>query len=186
MFALLHIILLCSFVGVTLALLLVHAASRRRVEPVQLCWATGRWAGVPPAPLAFMACVALLMLGTQWTGHTLPAWIFAGYLMGGTFWLAGAWLAGEVLVTDGGLVAPTGRTRCAMAWADVCDYFETERNGCRYVVFFYVDARGRRRRLDVRVPASRYEPFRHIVRTRIDTRMERSLQQTYGKKALEG
>ena len=74
----------------------------------------------------------------------------------------------------------------AVAWSQVVDYFEMAQGNQQRFVFFYLDHTDTRRRLELSVPRSRYAPFARLVREKIDARFNRSAQQVYGKKALEG
>ncbi|GIV60115.1 hypothetical protein GQ464_009270 [Rhodocaloribacter litoris] len=186
MFATLHILLLCGFIGVTSMLMLINVMSRLRVRHVLLAWRTGRFWGLPLWPLGFMAFVGGSMVYTDLTGHVIAPGIFAGYLVGGIFWFTGVFFASTFLVTEAGLIGGVGRARRAVAWVQIADYFEAEDRGKRCFVFLYVDERGRRGRLEVPVPDAHQEAFRRIVRAKIDARIEYRVQQAYGKKALEG
>lgn len=182
MFTVLHSILLAGFVGVTSLLLAVTVGHRLRMRQVLLAWPTGRFFGVPGWPAAFLVTVVLFMIWAPLDDRTVTPFLFAGYLVGGVFWLVSVWLASSVVVTRFGL----GRHRWSLAWDQVSDYFTVTRGRRQVYVFLYGDARGRQRRFELAVPARHRARFEHIVRARLDARIGPGAPQATGKKALEG
>ena len=73
-----------------------------------------------------------------------------------------------------------------MAWGQVVDYFDDNTVFPACYVFFYLDPTDARRRLELKVPRSQRAAFQQIVREKLDARFDLSVQQVYGKKALEG
>ena len=182
----LHIVLLIGFIGVTALLMLVTIANRLRVEGVLLAWRTGRLFGWPLWPSLFMGAVVLLMGYGLLFDTDVPIGVFVGYLLGGSFWFAAALLSTSIFVTEHGFIRNVSRAHEALTWAQVSDYFEVEQDEDRYYVFLVIDENNQRRRLELKVPLAQQVRFRQIVRAKLDARIEFGMQQTYGKKALEG
>ncbi|MDX1548549.1 MAG: hypothetical protein R3247_16250 [Rhodothermales bacterium] len=180
--ATLHLILQVGFLGVTFLLLVVMVANRLRVRRVRMAWRRGPLFGLPAWPSAFLAAVLVFAAGVFLAGHPVPMTLLAGYLIGGAFWFGAGWLAASVLVTEYGLVLQARCDDRAVAWEQIVDYFEAG----PHVVFFYRDAAGRRRRIELPVPKRCRTAFRRLVREKLDARFERTAQQVYGKKTLEG
>lgn len=185
-FITLQLILLLGFIGVTSLLMLVTVTNRMRLRRVVRSWRTGRLFGFPLWPAAFLLLVLLFSLYAVAAEHVLHATTLAGYLVGGAFWMVAALLSCTVNVTEYGLILNVNRVDQAVAWGQVVDYFEFEREKGHAYVFFYLDGSGVRRRLELTVPATLVDSFRDIVSAKLDARFEFSAQQLYGKKALEG
>lgn len=182
----LHQWVLAGFLGVTAMLMAVTLLNRFRVRGVLLSWGGGRLWQIPRWPALFMVGVLAFWAVSLFTGQRLPAYLFLGYLLGGTFWLVSVLFATTTVVTQCGLLCHARGARTALAWGEVVDYFACHRHGRYGYVFFYHDAAGRRRRLDLAVPAAYREAFRHILSRELDERFELAVQPPPGKKALEG
>ncbi len=157
-----------------------------RVRRVLVTWNTGMLGGLPLWPSAFIVLVSGLMFFTVLSGHRISLLIFLGYLIGGAFWFVATMLSSMVLVTEIGIVTNVNKTGRAIAWGQITDYFEVDVRKTAHCVFLYAEEGGKRMRLDLRIPQSRYARFRQIIRSKVDARMEFGFQQAYGKKALEG
>lgn len=184
--ATLHLIVQIGFICVTLLLLLVTAANRLRVRHVLLSWHTGKLLGFPVWPTVFLATVLVFSLGTLAMGQTLSWFLMAGYFVGGIFWLIASMLSSSVLITEYGLIYHPNRVGHVVAWGQMVDYFDTVSLRKHRYVFFYLDQTDTRRRLELTVPRSQRAAFRRVVGEKLDARFELSMQQVYGKKALEG
>ncbi len=182
----LHLALLIGFVSVTSLLMLVTVTNRLRLRRVLVSWRAGRLFGLPVWPVLFLSVVLLFIGYALAMGHALDLSIFAGYLLGGLFWFASALLSATVVVSDYGVLQNVNHAARAIAWGQVVDYFEYARGKQKGYVFFYVDGSGGRRRLELPVPALHRQRFDAIVAAKLDARFDFSMQQTYGKKTLEG
>lgn len=184
--AALHTILLGTFLSVTSLLVLITLANRMRVRRVRMVWRPGgRWS-FPVWPTGFVGIVLLLWSFSLSIGPSLHPSIFTGYLMGGVFWWVAVWLSQNVLVTEEGILRYVGRHHEALAWGQVCDYFERSGQNLVRFSFLYTDASGTRRRFDLPVPAGCQARFRQLLREKLDARMAFMTEQLYGKEALEG
>ena len=170
----------------TALLVLITVVNRLRVQPVVASWHTGRLFGLPLWPVIFIVLVLGSMAYTLEAGHSISPGVFMGYLMGGSFWLIAMMLSSTLLVTEMGIVTNVNRAGQAVAWGQITDYFEIDSGKKTHCVFLYADENGRRRRLELHVPPRHHSRFRHIVRAKVDARMEFGVQQIFGKKALEG
>ncbi len=184
--ATLHLILQVGFISVTVLLLFVTVVNRLRVRHVLLAWRTGKLLGLPLWPTVFLVAVLLFFSGALAMGQALAWTMVVGYLVGGVFWFAASLLSTSVLVTEFGLIYHPNRAGHAVAWGQVVDYFDDNTVLPARYVFFYLDPTDARRRLELKVPRSQRAAFQQIVREKLDVRFDLSVQQVYGKKALEG
>ncbi len=83
-------------------------------------------------------------------------------------------LSSLVIVTPDGILADINRPRELLRWSAVEDYFEGSPTPWHYG-FFYYDARGQRRRLNLLVPRRLRPPFEELIRVALCDRIERSL-----------
>ncbi len=185
-FETLHQILVGGFVAVTVLLLVVTLTNRLRTKDVILSWHPGPLLGVPRWPALFLGLLLAFLVFALLTQPHVPILIFGGYLLGGVFWFAAAFLASAFHVTQHGLVHQINRSGSAVAWGQVVDYFVAAREKEQRYVFFYLDETGSRRRLELHVPAACQEAFHRIVCAHLDARFDFAMEQAYGKKALEG
>lgn len=179
-----HTVLLVGFVSVTVLLMLVTLANRMRVRSVLQTWQRPGWHQASLWPGLFIGATLLLFSYSLVAGHEVPLLLFAGYTLGGLFWLVATRLASAILVTECGLISHVNRQ--AVAWGQIVDYFENTRGKQQVYVFFYLGEDGVRRRLTLSVPPGHQERFARIVNDQLDARFECAMQQAYGKKALEG
>jgi hypothetical protein len=182
----LHLIFQAGFLGVTSLLLLVTVMNRMRVRHVLLSWRTGKLLGLPVWPTLFLGAVVLFFIGSLVIGQAFPLKFVTGYLVGGVFWFVASLLSSSVLVTKHGFICHPHRAGQAVAWGQVVDYFETHETRKHRYVFFYLDPAETRRRLALDIPHLQQAAFSQVVAEKLDARFERSAQQVYGKKALEG
>lgn len=178
-----HILLLLAFIGVTSMLMLVTVINRLRVRDVLLSWPSGRLFGLPLWSSLFLVVVLVFFAISALQDQLLYPMIFAGYLMGGTFWFAASIMMSTVHVTPHGLILNVNRNGRAVAWGQIVDYFEFE---CRHrggVVFFYTDGSGSRQRLELFVPRSFRQRFGHVVRARLSGRFKLHEHEPAGRQA---
>lgn len=182
-----HNVLLIGFLCVTLLLLVVTIINRLRVQQPILSWRHER-TRVPVWPTAFIGVVLLMLTLALVIGQPIRPAMFAGYLLGGTFWFAAVWLSGAVVITEHGIVRNINCAADTVAWGQMVDYFvrsEEEENGACYT-FFFIDVAQCRRRLEIEVPCAEQKRFQQVVSAKLDARFEFCMRQAYGKKALEG
>lgn len=184
-FAILHVALLLGFLGVTSLLMLMTVTNRLRLRRVLLSWRTGRAFGLPLLPLGFILLILGLLGYALLTGRSLMPVMFTGYLVGGVFWFVSALLASTIVVSDYGLILNVNYAERVVAWGQVTDYFACDRDNACSFVFFYVNGSGARQRLELTVPPAQREAFKQVVGSKLDARFDFSVQQAYGKKALE-
>jgi hypothetical protein len=185
-FTVLHSVLLLGFISVTSLLLLMTIANRLRVDRVVVSWWSGRLCGLPLWPSVFIVTALFFFALSFITGRPIEPVVFGGYLTGGVFWFTSSLVSTATLVTKQGVVCNVNMAGQAVAWGQVVDYFERPHGKHARFVFFYLDGHGTRRRLEITVPAAHREVFVQVIRAKLDARFEFSMQQAYGKKALEG
>lgn len=179
-----HLVLLCGFLGVNSALLILAVVNRLRVRRVLLTWPQGRLFGLPLLPVAFLAGV-LVLLGYAWyQDMELATVILSGYVVGGLFWGMAATLRSSVVVSSYGFVNPAAGHRGCIAWSQVTDYACIDEAGCQRYVFFFQDA-GERCRSDLVVPRRHRDVFEHVVELKVDERFAFDARRHYQRKAME-
>lgn len=187
-FALARGALVGLFVGVTLLILVAGLLRRSRFSNVRMSWPTGRLFGLPFGPTMFMTAVLILMGYTLTTGEQFLAmgWTtMTAYVCGGLFWYVGSMLCSATIVTDWGISYRAGRRHVMLRWHEVTDYVATQHRRRRRYVFFKIDARGYKQRMEVFVPWAVRDRFQSLVEFRLDTRFDRSIQRPMGQQALE-
>ncbi len=177
---LLHLGLLCIFLGVASTWMLAMVVNWMRVRAVLMTWMGERTARALAWPAAFTALVVAALVYAYWTDEMLWAVVLAGYGAGGAFWFTAAFLARTVLISRYGIVAHAGRGRHAVAWQQVVDYFCHAEAG-RYV-FLYEDETRARRRLELRVPPPYRDAFAALVREKADARFDFDAQQALAER----
>lgn len=180
-----HILLLLAFIGVTSMLMLVTVINRLRVRDVLLSWPSGSLFGLPLASSLFLVVVFVFFAISALEEQLLYPMIFAGYLMGGTFWFAASILMSTVHITPHGLILNVNRNGRAISWGQIVDYFEFEGSGKSGVVFFYTDGSGSRRRFELVVPRVCEQRFRQIVRARLSGRFKLQEHEPAGRQTHE-
>lgn len=183
----LHQVLLALFVGTTLLLMLATFINRLRIRRILFTWCAGRLFGLPIAPTLFLLVVAPLLVYSLTTGdhrlYTHPL-LLSGYMAGGLFWYIAALLSNSVIVTDYGIIRNVNRIGQAVAWGQMVDYFCCDAKAPGRYVFFYMDKQNEKKRLAITVPRAHQDRFRQLVETKLDARFNFSMEQTYGKTAL--
>lgn len=179
----LHGVLPVCFFGVTLLFLLVTLLHRWQVKRVRLQW-VGRW---PLLPTGFLLLVIGLGVYAALEGQAIPVLRLGLYFSGGMFWLAASVLSAQVLVTECGIIGGVSRSERSIGWGQIVDYFpwQDEKGRLRGFVFLFVDLHGKRRRLNLAVPPAQQWAFHQMLERHLDSRFELTMQQCYGKKALE-
>ncbi len=183
----LHQVLLVLFVGTTMLLMLATFINRLRIRRILFTWCAGRLFGLPIAPTLFLLVVTPLLIYSIMAGHAQPhthPLLLAGYVAGGLFWYIAALLSNSVVVTDYGIIRNVNRIGQAVAWGQIVDYFCCDPKTPGRYVFFYMDKQNEKKRLGITVPRAHHERFRQLVETKLDARFNFSMEQTYGKTAL--
>lgn len=179
LYSVLHFGVLSVFVGGTSVLMLVAVISRLRVRRPLLVWGKGPLTRVPIGPTVFLLGVAVAFLLMEWSGTPVPPSALIGYPAGGVFWVVAAWLVRSVVVTEYGLVTDLPHLHNAVAWRQIVDYVHTARDGQPHVVLLYRDDADQPRRLDVSVPKAHIDEFRHILQTKLDSRLSFLSQEVF-------
>lgn len=182
----LHLALLAAFLLVTTMLLVASSGGLKRAADVEVFWRDVRVQPLPIGPVVFIALMVALLVSVRIADLEIDPLLPIGYLAGGLIWFSASILTAAVIVTDHGLIAYTKSGRHRFAWRQVADYFQFERERTRGFVFFYVDRRGRRRRVKVTVPVRHRVKFDHIVSRYLDDRMDELPEATYGDSTMEG
>ncbi|MGA7304621.1 MAG: hypothetical protein WBW88_07085 [Rhodothermales bacterium] len=180
--------LVVLFVGVSLLIMAAGLLRRSRFNHIRMSWGMGRFFGLPLGPTLFLAGILCLLAYSVATGERVLSigWLAAtAYVVGGLCWYLGALLSGATIVTDWGVSSKLGRRHVQLAWHEVTDYVVTRHRRRNRYVFFHVDTRGYKQRLDVFVPLGVCERFQSVVEFKLDNRFDRSIQRPMGQQALE-
>lgn len=181
-----HFVLLGAFLLVTLLLLATSSAGLNRAADVNMFWRDVRAHAVPLAPAIFVSIMVLLTAVSFFVDLGIHPLLPAGYLAGGVLWLMASVMTAAVVVTQHGVIIQTREGRHRVAWRQVADYFRFENDRRKGYVLFYVDRRGRRRRVEITVPARNYKEFERLLSKYLDSRLEPHPEETYGDSALDG
>lgn len=185
MLSTLHLILVISFVGVTALLLALTVLQRVRIRRVRMTWRTNRVNGLPVWPILFVGAVVLFLVYAQNILPSVPVSVYVGYLVGGVLWFIAVMVSTTSVVTDYGLIPEIGRSGEAVAWGQISDYFEVPDERRVHFVFIYQDFIGVRQRLELSVPSDEVDRFLAIVRSKLEIRLEESVHEIAGSRALE-
>lgn len=180
----LSVALVALFLAITAVLFGYTLFSRCRLRRVILTWRRGPVPGFPLWPTAFLLGVMAFLVYIIGAGLTLNPFVVTGYLVGGSLWFAASVLSQSVVVTDYAIMRNPANPSKALPWGQIVDYFvKPSRSGSRYV-FFYHAASGQRKRMDIKVPHYVQILFQRIVSSKLDARFDYTVEQTYGRKAL--
>lgn len=181
----LHRVALFAFVGVTAVFMLVAVVNRLRLRRPLLVWRrSGAFTHVPLGPSLFLMLVAVGGGHVWLTGRPVPLAVLIGYPAGGIFWAVATWITRSVVITEYGIVRDINQGHRAVVWSQIIDYFRTTRKEQPHFAFFYRDADGERRRLDLSVPEKHASFFREIVERKLRTRFSISSEDTYDEETL--
>ena len=175
-----HIVLLGSFLFVTILLLVSSSSGLKRAADVSLYWRDVRAHSVPLAPAIFVSIMVLLTASSIVVDLGIHPLLPAGYLMGGTIWLVASVLTAAVVVTDHGVIIHKKDVRHRIAWRQVVDYFRFENARRQGYVLFYVDRQRGRCRVEINVPARHRVRFDQLLSQYLDSRLEPTPEKTYG------
>lgn len=165
----LHIVLVASFVAVTSVLLGMTIIQRSRIRRVKMTWVSWRTGSFLIWPSVFMGLVLVFALYSRNTLTAVEDSVIAGYVLGGMLWFVATFLSGSVVVTDYGIIPETGRrAEAVVGWGQISDWFEQNNASYARFTFLYQDLAGARQRFDVLVPSARVDPFRRLVRMKLD------------------
>lgn len=181
----LHTILVISFVAVTAVLLSMTLMQRLRIRGVCMTWRSGKIGSLPIWPTLFMGIVAVFLVYAQNTIESVSLTVFIGYFAGGMLWFFAVALSSTVVVTDYGMIPEAGRSGEAVGWRQISDYFEVQEEKRVHFTFLYQDYFGERKRLDLVVPFQEVDRFRSILRAKLDSQFEETVERVMARRALE-
>ena len=175
-----HLVLLGSFLLVTILLLASTSSGLNRAADVSLYWRDVRAHSLPLAPAIFVSIMALLTTASIVVDLGIHPFLPAGYLTGGMIWLVASVLTAAVVVTDHGVIVHKKDVRHRIAWRQVVDYFRFENDYRQGYVLFYADRKRGRQRVEIDVPARHRVQFDQLLSQYLDSRLEPMPQKTYG------
>lgn len=182
MIELLHTVLVLAFLGVTFGLLVMMVLQRTRMHGVCMSWQ--RNAPGAAWPIVFVGVIGVLAVLAHNTANGFPGWIFAGYMLGGLMWFTAVVLGATVVVSRYGVVKGFDKRDSALAWIQIQDYFEVPHRSNIHFVFFFRDADGIHRRLEIPVPIALADQFRSLVTERMDQRQTPQSEPAQGRRAI--
>lgn len=150
----------------------------RRLRNRIMSWHDSGLTKWPVFPTLFVSlCIAAITANALLAFHSHHVHE-AAYLWIGLNWLASYRMMGKRYITDHGIVKNINDPSQTIAWHQVNDYLEQEREGGTEFTFFFTERYAealRSHRIRLNVPAERYETFRRILTYKVD----RHLTHTY-------
>ncbi len=180
----LHLLLVLGLLGIASVLLLVTVTNRLRIRHTVLSWRRGPMWGLPIGPSIFVALIVGAAALAFALGRPLGVALLGGYLAAGLFWMISSYLSRSIIVTEYGLITNVNCSDLSVAWGQVVDYFTFDTGKRQGHVFIYVDPGGKRKRLEVAVPAALQEDFVLLVARKIDNRFELPVDRSHGSRAF--
>ncbi len=185
-----HLLVVFFLLGTTGVYMLVSLVNRLRIRRVQISWHR------PWQSHSFVLALLYLVLQSVlavylWSVHSaLYPWVTGAYVISGLFWLLGAYMNSETLITEYAVIPRVGQLEKAVGWRQMVDYvvrFGRKVRGRKYdhYTFFYLTSYGQRERMDLLVPISRRKPFYNLVQRKLDARFNVVLKQIYGQRQLD-
>ena len=179
-------VLLALFLGTTAFLMLATLINRLRIRRILFTWCAGRLRGLPVMPTFFLGVISPLFIYSLFETPTSPylhPLLLIGYLGGGFFWYVASLISQSIIVTDYCIIQNVNRIGKAISWGQIVDYFYTTHKHRHHYVFFYMNKRGKKQRIEIMVPPAYQERFHQVVESKVDARFTFSMEQTYGKTA---
>jgi len=182
-----HGILVVLFVATTFLLLAATLVNRFRLRRIVLTWAGGRLFGFPLLPSLFLLAMGGIFVYFYMGGNAsspMQPWLLAGYILGGVQWYVAALVSNSIIVTEYGIIQSVNRMSKAISWNQIVDYVTHESQRKTAYIFFVLNDKGRKERVELEVPKQQVARFSETVKQRVDARFDFSTQQSYGTKAL--
>lgn len=182
-----HGILVVLFVATTFSLFAATLINRFRLRRIVFTWSSGKLMGFPLLPSMFLIAMGGIFAYLYFGGyakHPMRPWLLSGYVMGGVLWYVAALVSNSIIITDYGIIRGVNRMAKAIAWGQIVDYVTHESQRKTSYIFFILDEKGHKQRVELDVPRAHVSRFAEIVQQRVDARFDFSTKQTYGTKAL--
>jgi len=161
--------------------------NRFRLRRIVFTWANGKFFGFPLLPSLFLLAMSGIFAYFYFGGHAenpIRPWLLTGYIFGGILWYVAALVSTSVIITDYGIIRSVNRMGRAIAWGQVVDYVTHPSSRKTTYIFFVIDEKGHKKRVELDVPKIQVDRFAEVVQQRVDARFDFTTQQTYGTKAL--
>lgn len=155
----------------------------RRTRRALLVWnRPSAWRQLIVPGLLTIASTLALAAALIGGGGAQSLFFASGFALTGLVWIAGVRLSSLVIITPDGILTDINRPSDLLRWSAVEDYFEGSPTPWHYG-FFYYDARGQRRRMNLLVPRRLRPPFEELIRVALCDRIERSLPEAVRRSA---
>jgi len=172
---------LCFFTFVSVAIMLATIVKVVRLKNIRLQWNGGKLGGYPLFSTFFLAFLIGMSI-IAYVKNSLPGdGMIVSYLILGTSWFCTSFFMSRVYITDHGIVKNINDTLQTLAWHQVRDFIEYEKEGKTLFTFLYFNEANRYInnsdndkiiRLDVEIPFHKLRQFRKIVSYKLGRRFD--------------
>ena len=170
-------VMLCFFTLTSTLIMLMTLVNVIRLKNIRLTWKGGKFSGYPLFSTLFLVfIIGVSIVGFDET-DIASFKLMASYFVLGCTWFCTSYFMSKRYITDHGIVKNINDTSQTVAWHQVRDFMEYEREGKTIFVFFYMvnhttsDKRATVR-LDVTIPYNKLRSFRRIVTYKLGRRFD--------------
>ena len=170
-------VMLCFFTLTSTVIMLMTLVNVLRLKNIRLTWRGGKLGGYPLFSTLFLAFLVGLSFVAVDKADTASIKILVSYFVLGSTWFCTSFFMSKCYITDHGIVKNINDTSQTLAWHQVRDFVEYEKEGKTIFVFFYmVDNKNVENRsivrLDITIPYNKLRSFRRIVTYKLGRRFD--------------
>lgn len=146
-----------------------------RLRNVRMSWRAGKLGGYPLFATVFLG-VAVLITGISFYESSTEAMVASGLYLGFSLcWFATSYFATKCFVTDYGIVKNVNEPSQTVAWHQIRDFVEKDKNsGVDYIFLYYQDEKdipGDLVRLELMVPSKEIKSFQKLISHKLGRRI---------------
>jgi hypothetical protein len=146
-----------------------------RLRNVRLSWAAGKMNGYPLFSTLFLGSVGIVGAAAFWYGSAEEMAAAGLYAWLGICWFTTSYLATKRFVTDNGIVKNVNEPSQTVAWHQIRDFVEKEKQYHTDYIFIYGLEDGFNTdgliRLELSVPSSRKDAFQKLISHKLGSRI---------------
>lgn len=170
-------VMLCFFTLTSTVIMLMTLVNVLRLKNIRLTWKGGKFWGYPLFSTLFLAFIIGVSVVAVNKTDTASIKMLVSYFVLGSTWLCTSYFMTKCYITDHGIVKNINDTSQTLAWHQVRDFVEYEKEGKTIFVFFYMinnkNADNRSIvRLDITIPYNKLRAFRRIVTYKLGRRFD--------------
>jgi len=172
-------VLLCFFTMASTATLLVTLLNVIRLKNIRLQWNGGKLGGYPLFSTLFILFISCVAAIAYYKTDTSNLDVLIVYGIFSLTWFYTSYYMSTYYLTDHGIVKNVNDPSQTLAWHQVRDFVENEKDGKSKFVFFYLVNKksyqpGKQEiiRLDIEVPYKYLRSFRRIVSYKLGRRFD--------------